>query len=254
MLYDFAYTLISLFLMILVFFGLDAIFLAMVKKNIKWIYIIVSGTFYFIILFAALFFLLKSTTGHNMITYISGELDNSLKTALDNYKKGGASAQELEYIKEIMEIFFVKTFAGWCFVSVLFMVFLNYFVVRLFAIKKYNIKNEIRAFPEWYLDERVMWILLVALAFVIGKSFFKSEASYTAGLNFVIVMANLYFIIGISVLTFYLNKFGVPFYFQAAIYALFVIWPTISIVMVLTGIFDTWFNFRRLEKGGTIWK
>jgi len=254
MLVDFIFTLISLSLTIVVFLGLDSIIMLMIKKNLKWIHIITSGMLYFTALFAALYFILKGAAGHDMIAFISAQIQESVKAALDNYKNMGASAQDIDTMKRLLDIFLVKTFASWCIIGALFIVFLNYFVVRLYMMKRYGIKNDIRVFMEWYLDEKAMWFLLIPLVVLLAKNLIKSDAAFTTSLNFVMVMGNIYFLIGVSLLAFFLAKFRVPSYFQAGIYFIVAIWPTIWGIIALFGIFDTWFNFRKIEKGGSIWK
>jgi len=47
----------------------------------------------------------------------------------------------------------------------------------------------------------------------------------------------------------------VPPFAQFFIYAIIIMWTGLSFVIILAGIFDTWFNFRKIERrGDLLWK
>jgi uncharacterized protein YybS (DUF2232 family) len=56
----------------------------------------------------------------------------------------------------------------------------------------------------------------------------------------------IYFIQGISIVSFYLKKADVPSAMRYLIYALFFILPAINLVVAGVGLFDMWLDFRKL--------
>lgn len=248
-------TFVLTFAVLAIFFGLlDFMFLQLIKKNVKWPIIITAGIMYFAVIFFGFYMLTKQASGQDMTSYISAELTNSLDIIVAQQKKIGVSESDIQELRKNYDLFVIKTFPAWSFISVLFMVFLNYLVVRLFAFRKYGIKNEIKSFELWYLNEGVIWVLIAVVIVMLFKSSLPAEWMYNAALNIVFVLLNIYFFIGMGILSFILKKYKTPQFLQIIAYMAVIFFMQLTFVIVLAGVLDTWFNFRQIEKGGSIWK
>ncbi len=238
-----------------VFFGiLDLIMLFMIKKNYKWITIITAGMAYLAVVFFGVYIGLKEALGHDIIVYMTGELNASLDAALKTAATNGADAASIARTREQADTLIIKALPAWFTISALFLVFLNYFVTRLYAVKKYGIKNQMASFELWHLNEGAVWILIAALA---GLMFYKQipwKGAFVTSLNAAIILGNLYFLIGFSVVTFLFKKHKVPAILQFIIIFMIIAWMFLSVMIMMVGVLDTWFNWRKIEKGGSIWK
>jgi uncharacterized protein YybS (DUF2232 family) len=242
-------------MVLLVIFGaLDFMIMFLIKKNVKWTIIITAGIIYFAVIFFAMFYTVKHATGQDVTTYITSELNNSLDKVAAEQKKQGASEQEIQGTRQVYDMIFIKPFPAWSIISVLFIVFLNYMVVRLFAYRKYNITNDMKTFELWYLNEAVVWVFIVSVAIIIAKKYIPGPWIYDAAYNSLFVLFNLYFFVGMAILSFLLKKFKVPSIIQLMAYGVVIFINQFAIVIILAGLLDTWFNFRKIEKGGSIWK
>jgi uncharacterized protein YybS (DUF2232 family) len=243
------------FAVLLAFFGvLDFIIMLLIRRNVKWPLIITAGVIYFAVIFFGFFLMVRQTAGQDVTQYITAELNSSLDIIAAQQKKLGASAQEIQDLRINYDLFVIKTFPAWAFISVLFMVFLNYLVVRLFVFRKYGIKSEMKSFELWYLDESVIWVLIIGISVILLKKYLPGEWMYYAGLNVAFVLANIYFFAGMGILSFMLKKHKVPALLQFLAYMGVIFFMYLTLAIVFVGVFDTWFNFRKIEKGGNIWR
>ena len=246
------YFLFSFIGLILVFAVLNLIILHLIKKNIKWPYIIISGTVYAFVVFGLSVLAGSGFDFGAAIQSVKEEAAIELSAVMEMSKAGGEEADK-EQIKKMAEFFVIDLYPGRVLVQILFIVFLNYFVVRLFMMKNKKTESVFPDFHMWYAGEKVSWLLIAGLAlFLAGDRLFDSRLLELVGANIMFVLGVFYFIIGFAITRFYLLKYRVNFFVQLIIYFVIVMW--FMGIMLLTGILDTWFNFRKIEKGGSIWK
>ena len=66
-----------------------------------------------------------------------------------------------------------------------------------------------------------------------------------AGINVLIVTGTIYFLQGLAIVAFYLEKWKFPFYVKGFVYAVLFLQQFASIAAVVLGLFDVWFDFRK---------
>jgi|GEM_PF-2597042 len=102
-------------------------------------------------------------------------------------------------------------------------------------------------FCDWKIPDWWIWEFILGAVCAISGKYFKIGIAEILGLNLLIIAVFICFIVGLSILGFYFRKWRLPFllrwlgYFVAALN----LWP----VVVVAGLFNTWFDFRR-TKGG----
>jgi len=204
---------------------------------------------------AGLLFIIKSKSGHNVIEFVYSELNRNLDEILIMEEKSGVPKQRIFFLRNLFENFIIKTVPSWIICAEFFLIFLNYFVVRIYMTKKYNIDDGMKPFTLWKIDERAIWMLIICLSVFILDKIIHNNLIFTIGLNGAFIMANIYFLAGLSIAAFFLAKYSVPLFLQFFIYVLILMWSGLSLIIILTGILDTWFNFRRIENRGDLsWK
>lgn len=248
-------TFIFSFIILLIFFGaLDFLLFFLIKRNVRWTLIITAGIVYFAAVYTGFYLLTKSPTEPDLATYITTELNNNLDTLAAGEKKMGFSEEQIQNDRKFYDLFYIKTFPSWIFFTVLCTAFLNYFVVRLFAMRRYGIRSEIPSFELWYLDEPFVWIFIAGCGVLLADNYLPYKWIYYAGLNFAFTAGGIYLLLGVSILSFYMKKFKIPGLLQFFIYVLLFIAKFTIIAVALAGLFDTWFNFRKIQKEGHPWK
>ncbi len=246
------YFILNFFVFISIFLLLDFLIFFMIKQKVNWVNIIISSVVYFVILFIIFIFLIKKVTLHNFFGYISSELTVNFKNFLQGEKIKELSAEEIENLKLFFDFFIVKMILAYIFVFFLLVSFLNYYVMRLFMITKYKIINEMPKFRTWYLNEKVVWVLIFTLLLIALKNFLNNDIIYTFAINIMFVLANLYFLIGLSLTFFFMEKYKIPFWGRFFFVFIIILWSHLSFIIMLTGVLDTWFNLRKIQKGGNM--
>jgi len=250
MLNNAAYFFISFFFLILFFVVLNIIILFLIRKNVRWTMIVSAGIVYCIFALFAVLVVSNKGAEINLPALMKAEAQRSMDMVMEITEKRGLSPVEIEEVKKMAKFFIVDLYPAWTALQILFIVFLNYFVVRLFALKQYKKTGYFPVFHLWFLDEKVMWIFILSLAGVaLG---WKTPELRGIAMNIGFVLGVVYGVCGFSVAGFYMKKFKAGVFMQGIIYIIMAFW--LLPIMVLTGALDTWFNFRRIEKGGAVWR
>ncbi|MBN2754009.1 MAG: DUF2232 domain-containing protein [Candidatus Goldbacteria bacterium] len=244
---DILFFLSSLAFLFLFFGALDFFMLGLIKRQVGWVKVIVLGTCFVFVSVLALYLVFKVSTGHDMKEYMDRELKRSVETAVEAQIKAGLPEADIPAAKAQVELFVVKMAPAWSLLSVLFMVFLNYAFTRMYALKRFGIEHKMAPFSFWRLDLKVMWLALAAMAVLAGHDLINNETFQTAAKNVLVVLGNLYFLIGLAVITFFMDKKGMPGFVKILVYMSAVLLPLMSAVLIAAGALDTWFNFRKAK-------
>jgi len=95
----------------------------------------------------------------------------------------------------------------------------------------------------WKAPERLVWLLIAA-----GALMALTEGLwFWVGANLVMILGVLYFFQGLAVLAFWLGKKNVPPFLRTGIYILLALEFFLAVLVAAAGLFDLWFNFRRLN-------
>ncbi len=98
------------------------------------------------------------------------------------------------------------------------------------------------ALNTWKAPDHLVWVLIAA-----GGAMLLLEGFwFWAGANLVLVLSLVYFFQGMAVLAFWLQKKNAPRLLRAGIYLLVAVELFLAVLVALMGLFDLWFNFRRL--------
>jgi uncharacterized protein YybS (DUF2232 family) len=68
------------------------------------------------------------------------------------------------------------------------------------------------------------------------------------GLNGLIVFMVMYFFQGMAIVAYFFQKKQIPRVARVVLYGLIAVQQVVMLAVVGVGFFDTWFNFRKLEK------
>jgi uncharacterized protein YybS (DUF2232 family) len=68
------------------------------------------------------------------------------------------------------------------------------------------------------------------------------------GFNLLIVMGTIFFLQGLAIVAFYFERWKSPFYVKGLVYTVLFLQQFASMAVAILGLFDVWFDFRRLTK------
>lgn len=100
----------------------------------------------------------------------------------------------------------------------------------------------------WRLPERWIWLPLTAggLYFVNHYALRLPTVGWTC-LNLLTVLAAVYFFQGFAIFSFFLKRRLGPFLRMAILLLLFLFFQPLALLLVLAGLFDFWFDFRKVR-------
>jgi uncharacterized protein YybS (DUF2232 family) len=95
---------------------------------------------------------------------------------------------------------------------------------------------------QWKAPEICIWVLIGS-----GISAFVPHPGFQiVGLNALLLISLVYLLQGLGVMMFYLHRAGVPPILRSLTYIVLVIQPLFLLGVVACGLFDLWFDFRRI--------
>jgi uncharacterized protein YybS (DUF2232 family) len=159
------------------------------------------------------------------------------------YRESGLTPERLEDIRQTLELagrLIGRLAVGILACGSLLVAWANQLVARRFS----DPGESGRPLNTWKAPEHLVWALIGAgLLMLLFEGFW-----FWAGANLALVLALGYFFQGLAVLAFWLKKKNTPRLLRAGIYVLVAVEIFLAALVALMGLFDLWFNFRRLGK------
>lgn len=138
---------------------------------------------------------------------------------------------------------FISAFPGIFINSYLTMVWLNILLIKKILLKKGIIVKSIENLNQWKApDYLVLGVIGLSIAIFLPFVVLKLLA-----VNCLIILMFVYFFQGIAVVSFFFQKKRAPFALRFFFYVLIAIQPLFMFLVIGFGLFDTWFNFRKLD-------
>lgn len=174
-------------------------------------------------------------------------IQQNLKGTIQYYEKIGIDKETIEFLNSSLNdlttvIFYL--FPGMYLIALIFTIFLNYLLVRFILIKLETPALHFSPLTSWFAPDHCVWGLifscaLLILPFPIGK---------IIGGNLFLLFMLLYFFQGLALVADFFKKKEVRHFWQAFSYFLLLIWPLLSAVVALFGLFDLWIDFRKIRQ------
>lgn len=137
---------------------------------------------------------------------------------------------------------FVSAFPGIFINSYLTMVWLNILLIKKLLLKKGIIVKSIENLNQWKApDYLVFGVIGFSIVIFLPLGVLKLLA-----VNCLIILMFVYFFQGIAVVSFFFQTKRAPFALRFFFYVLITIQPLFMFLVIGFGLFDTWFNFRKL--------
>lgn len=201
-------------------------------------------------LFGLLIFTLVITslaTQQNVLSLWAQDFELSLSASVEFYQSLGWNLEEVERAAGLIRRFFLEAILGWLAVAILAFSAASYFVQRRLAPRSPGAAIPVAPFSHWAAPDKLIWVLLSSLV-LLGLGTRGMAILDWLGLNALIVVASIYLVIGLSVIFYYFNKKGLPRALKIGAVLLLGLIPALFTFVVLLGIFDIWWDWRRLKK------
>ncbi|MEJ5300579.1 MAG: DUF2232 domain-containing protein [Thermodesulforhabdaceae bacterium] len=137
--------------------------------------------------------------------------------------------------------FMVRLLPGISFASLLLTGAINALATRRYAEKQGFSLPKWQETAKWRSSDWLVW-------FLIGAGFLTLvPASRILGLNILIALGTIYLFQGLSIMLFFLSQWRLPLWSRILLTVFAITQQYLAIALALLGLFDVWFDIRRIE-------
>ena len=223
--------------------------LLMKKKESPW-RIVLYNSLWAIFLISVILLLLYQLKDFSIAESFDQFIRNTLQEVTNTYKKIGLKEAEIQQAKMTLEklfYYFQLSFPAWLIISLSSFIITHYYLCMKILFHLNILKTDFPEFSRWKTPFFIVWIfILSSLLLWRGKNFIFLSIS---GLNLLTLTVFIFILQGLCNLNFFLQKSKIPRILSAFIYLLIFIQPLFLSIIFLWGLFDSWFNFRKLPVG-----
>lgn len=181
------------------------------------------------------------------------QLDTIINQSLNFYQGLGLSEEQLALLKDnliqTLNIFRI-VFPALLILASLFDVFINYLVSRIVLQRfAYRLPGFV-SFSYWRASPSCVVSYLIGWLFIFIGARYNLPLLNKIGINIQIFFTILFFITGLSLVNFFMEKYNIKSFFKWIIYILVFLLPFLSQLATWAGIFDVWIDFRRFREAG----
>jgi len=237
-------------LMILLGFGILGVTLGYtIKKELSFNEIILLGSI--ASLFSKVMIILIGIwlLDINLLIFDVEQIDKIVTQSLNFYQGIGLTGEQLDFLKEsltqTLNIFRI-VFPAMLILASVFDVFINYIVARV-VLKRfgYNLPG-FSSFSNWRASKSFFWSYLLGIISIFLGVKYNIPLLNKIGVNVQIFFTIVFFVCGLSLVNFLLERYKIKSFLKWIIYIMICIQPILSQIITWTGILDIWIDFRKL--------
>ncbi|MCK5242438.1 DUF2232 domain-containing protein [bacterium] len=202
--------------------------------------LVLIGVYIFTVIIARLVF------HQDVVGLWQQEFEMSLQATVAMYVELGLETTEIERSARLIRVLFLQGATGWILVLTIALSLSSYLVQRKVAKHLLGIMAPLPAFSQWRICEKLIWLLMAAMFLVLLGSRGITWAAWM-GLNSTIVIGCLYFMAGLAIVQFFMEKRNIARAFKFLLIFFLLFFPVLVLCIALAGIFDTWWDWRKLR-------
>jgi len=209
-----------------------------------------QGTVVLAVSFTVFFSLTTANSDISFFHAITASLNNGIDEALRLYRANDTmSAENFVILEQTLNQ--MKTVAPIILPAVLgsLLVITNWITVILgnTLLPKLGCQAPWQSYSLWRLPDKLIWILIASAVFAV----IPSETTQVIGINCLILTILPYCFQGLAVIVYMLNRWNVPRYLRALIYIMVALQSFGTIILIIIGIADVWFDIRKITTDRT---
>ena len=150
---------------------------------------------------------------------------------------------EFEAVAKVL----ISIFPGLLIMGTLLVTWANFMVCRHLLGRAGLLPPELMDLKRWRSPEQLVWVV-IACGF---GMFLPIKTAHALGLNGLLVLGLVYFFQGLCIVAFWLDRKSAPPFVRVIIYTLIALQQYLVLVIAALGLFDMWFDFRKLKQAAT---
>lgn len=233
-------------------FGLISVTITyMINKNYKPQQILIGGTMAAILTILLIVILIGYITGVSFFVQLSNFLTDTAKFQLDILKEMEIPSQELAMFKELLMAtieYVIIVIPATFIISSVFIVYINYWMATA-ILKRLGYKTvEVPSFIHFRLPSNIIMGSLVIIAAALAIRYMKLFYYETIFINTLIILSFVFFMQGLSVVVFLMDKRNMHRITKAILIILIIMNVPLSLIITFIGLLDVLLDFRKLKK------
>ncbi|MBF0225461.1 MAG: YybS family protein [Desulfobacterales bacterium] len=192
------------------------------------------------------FILYSNVVNVKVTKLISDYMGKNFEVTLALYEKMDMPQETIHEIKTSLETIkykFVRILPGIILAFIIFTSWINILLSRTLLKKNNLLFPNFGQLNRWMAPEQLIWGIIICG----GLLLLPNEALDFVCLNGIIILSTIYFFQGIAIVSFYFEKKEFPAPLKALLYCLILLQQILLLVVIGLGIFDIWFDFRKLN-------
>jgi uncharacterized protein YybS (DUF2232 family) len=195
-------------------------------------------------------FIFSSVSGQKLYAILSQYVAQNLELSLALYQSLGMSDENLRLIQgslDKIQYVLVRIIPALTIASTLLVIWINILVSKALIKGKYRLHPDYEKLNRWQAPDFLVWAVIGCGLLML----FPASAAKLLGINILLIAMTIYFFQGMGIVSFFFEKKKVPRIFKILLYSLIALQQLALIAVIGIGLFDMWFNFRKLEKTKT---
>jgi uncharacterized protein YybS (DUF2232 family) len=186
-------------------------------------------------------------TGQGPLDTVSEGIRQHLELSLQLYEQIGLSQDQLDFLENSLDAIqrvLVGVTPALVIGSTLMVTWVCVLASRSICRRQGLPFPDYGSLDRWRAPEPMVWGAIGSGALLLVPS----VSAKLLGLNGLIVLMVVYFFQGIAIVAYFFQKKQIPRFARVVLYGLIAIQQLVMLAVIGIGFFDTWFNFRKLEK------
>ena len=177
------------------------------------------------------------------------QIDQSINQSLSFYGNMGLNPEQIADLKDslLQSVELIKiAFPAMLVVASVFDTLINYWVAgKILRRFGYHLAPFV-PFYKWRASKSFFWSYLFGLVILLVNTKYNLPVLGRIGINIQLLFSIIFLITGLAVVSFILRHYKVKSFLCWIIYIIIFIQPVFSLAVTWVGIFDVWFDFRKL--------
>lgn len=184
-------------------------------------------------------------SGTGMVDLATEYVGRNLDLTLELYKSMGVAPENIDLLSRSLErirYVLVRIIPALVAISTLFVVWANLLMARPILGAKHLVVPDYGPLNRWRAPENLIWGV-IGCGVIVAVA---GGALKLLGLNGLLILMMIYFFQGIAIVSFFFERKRFPRLLRIFIYSLVAVQQVLLLIVIALGLFDTWFNFRKL--------
>jgi uncharacterized protein YybS (DUF2232 family) len=186
-------------------------------------------------------------TGQGPLALLSEGVRHHLELSLLLYQQMGLSQEQIDFLENSIDVIqrvLVGILPALAIGSTLMVAWISLLASRRLCLRQGLPFPDYGPLDRWKAPEPMVWGVIGAGVLLLVPSL----GAKLLGLNGLIVFMVVYFFQGMAIVAYFFQKKKIPRIARVVLYGLIAIQQVVMLAVIGVGFFDTWFNFRKLEK------